>query len=315
MNKKKPSNKVPKTFLVSLLFAMLFWSLIKLSREYKTVVSFPVEYVNIPQNKLIQNSPLKAIDIQVKGSGFKLVALNFSSKTIRLDAKKLQRKNQNGYYFLVKNQKLAIQKQITNNYVVDFIVQDTIYLDLGLLTSKKVPVIGHVDLEYKLGYHLVDQLKFTPDSILISGPESQLNKITLINLEKLNLKNVSTNINEEVTILETLAFQKIRFSTKKIQVLGAIDKFTEGTIQLPFEIINQPDSISVTTFPKTLSLVYQVGLSNFNNVNIGSFKIVCDYQSSIDNNLNYLIPKVVSKPSFITSIKLNPTKIEFLIQK
>jgi len=315
MNKKKPSNNVPKTFLVSLLFAMLFWSLIKLSREYKTVVSFPVEYVNIPQNKLIQNSPLKAIDIQVKGSGFKLVALNFSSKTIRLDANKLQRKNQKGYYFLVKNQKLAIQKQITNNYVVDFIVQDTIYLDLGLLTSKKVPVIGHVDLEYKLGYHLVDQLKFTPDSILISGPESQLNKITLINLEKLNLKNVSTNINEEVTILETLAFQKIRFSTKKIQVLGAVDKFTEGTIQLPFEIINQPDSISVTTFPKTLSLVYQVGLSNFNNVNSSSFKIVCDYQNSIDNNLNYLIPKVVSKPSFITSIKLNPTKIEFLIQK
>jgi hypothetical protein len=315
MNKKKPSNKVPKTFLVSLLFAMLFWSLIKLSREYKTVVSFPVEYVNIPQNKLIQNTPLEAIDIQVKGSGFKLVSLNFSSKTIRLDANRLQRKNQNEYYFLVKNQKLAIQNQITNNYTVNFIVQDTIYLDLGMLASKKVPVIGNVDLEYKLGYHLVEEFKFKPDSILISGPESQLNKITSINLEKLNLKNVSTNIKEEVAILETLAFQKIKFSTKKVQVSGSIDKFTEGTIQLPFEIINQPDSISITTFPKSLSLIYQVGLSNFNNVNTSSFKIVCDYQNSIDNNLNYLIPKVISKPNFITSIKLNPAKIEFLIQK
>jgi len=153
MNKKKPSNKVPKTFLVSLLFAMIFWSLIKLSREYKTVVSFPVVYVNIPQNKLIQNTPLEAIDVQVKGSGFKLVALNFSSKTIHLDANRLQRKNQSEYYFLVKNQKLAIQNQITNNYTVNFIVQDTIYLDLGVLASKKVPVIGNVDLEYKLGYH------------------------------------------------------------------------------------------------------------------------------------------------------------------
>ena len=315
MNKKKPSNKIPKTFLVSLLFAMLFWSLIKLSSEYKTVVSFPVEYTNIPQNKLIQNSPLKAIDIQVKASGFKLVALNFSSKTIRLDANKLHRKNQKEYYFLIKNQKLEIQNQITNNYVVDFIVQDTIYLELGILTSKMVPVIGDVDLEYKLGYHLVEQLQFTPDSILISGPESQLNKISSINLKKLNLKNVSTNINEEVAVLEMLAFQKIRFSTKKVQVSGTIDKFTEGTIQLPFEIINQPDSVSVTTFPRTLSLVYQVGLSNFNNVNANSFKIVCDYQNSIDNNLNYLIPKVISKPNFITSIKLNPTKIEFLIQK
>lgn len=315
MNKKKQHNKIPKTFLVSLLFAILFWSLIKLSREYKTILSFPVEYVNIPQDKLIQNTPLKVIDIQVKSSGFKLVALSFSSNPIRLDINKLQRKNKNDYYFLVKNQKLAIQNQISNNYVIDFIVQDTIHLNLGLLTSKKIPVIGDVDLEYKLGYHLVEPITFSPDSILISGPESQIEKIKSINLEKVNLKDVSKNIKEEVLILETLEFKKIRFSTKKVEITGVIDKFTEGTLQLPFEIINLPDSVSVSTFPKALTLVYQVGLSNFNKVNSNSFKVVCDYQNSIENNLNYLIPKVISKPSFITSIKLNPTKIEFLIQK
>ena len=76
-----------------------------------------------------------------------------------------------------------------------------------------------------------------------------------------------------------------------------------------------PDSIAVKTFPKKVKVFYQVGLTNFNKVNVGSFKVVCDYNNSLSNNLNYLIPKVVVKPRFVSSVKINPNKIEYLIQK
>lgn len=313
MIKRKNQNKIPKAFSIALLFAVLFWLLIKMSKEYKTVISFPVEYVNIPQNKLIQKEPTKQIDILIKASGFRLFGLSILKSKIVLDAKRLQRKNSSDYYFLMQNSKIDIQNQITNKYVIDQIVQDTIYLNLGTLTSKKIPVSGDFDLSYKLGYHLTKSIKITPDSIMVSGPKEQIDTLQSMQLQKFVKKNISESIETSLKIEESIG--GIKFSVKEVRVYGEVDRFTEGKLDLPFEIINMPDSVSVNTFPATLKLVYQVGLNNFNKVNSSSFKIVCDYQQSINNNLNYLIPRVIFKPDFVTSVKLTPAKVEFLIQR
>lgn len=313
MIKRKNQNKIPKAFSVALLFAVLFWMLIKMSKEYKTIISFPVEYVNIPQNKLIQKEPIKHIEIQIKASGFRLFGLSIMQTKIQLDARRLQRKSASDYYFLLQNQKIDIQNQITNKYVVDQIVQDTVYLNLGTLTSKKVPISGNFELSYKLGYHLIQAIKITPDSIIVSGPEEQLDTLQRMYLERFVKGNISETL--ETTLKIKRATSAIKFSVKEAVVYGEVDRFTEGELYLPFEIINMPDSVSVNTFPATLKLVFQVGLNNFNKVNSSSFKIVCDYLQSTNNNLNYLIPRVIYKPDFVTSVKLIPAKVEFLIQR
>jgi hypothetical protein len=310
---RKNKNKIPKAFLVALLFAMLFWLLTKLSKEYSTAISFPVEYVYIPQDKLIQKEPLKQVDIQIKASGFRLIGLGFSTKIIKLDAKKLLRKSASEYYFLLQNQKIDFQHQITKTYAIDHILQDTLYLSLGTLTSKKIPLVGDFELSYKLGYHLTKPIKITPDSILVSGSKQQVDALHKIELQRFVKKNISEKIKTTLRLKEVS--NTIKFTVKEAVISGEVDRFTEGSLEIPFEIINLPDSISVNTFPTTVKVIFQVGLTNFNSVNSSFFKVVCDYQQSLANNLNYLIPKVTIKPSFITSVRLNSEKIEFLIQK
>ena len=313
MRKEKNQRKVPKSFFVALIVALLFWSLTKLSKEYQTVITFPVEYVNIPQDKLIQSTPLEQINIQVKASGFRLFGISIFKKKIQLDAKKLQRKTNSKFYLLIENQKIDIQNQVSNNFIINGIEQDTIYLDLGQLTSKKVALKGTFDFTYKLGHHLTKQVIITPDSILVSGPKRQIDTLKYIYLEKLELKDISKSIEQTIKINEIS--DAIKFNLKEAAVFGEVYRFTEGNLELPFEIINLPDSVSVTTFPKKVKVFYQVRLTNFSKVNIASFKIVCDYNNSLNNNLNYLIPRVVTKPGFVTSVKINPNKIEYLIQK
>ena len=212
MIKRKNQNKIPKAFSIALLFAVLFWLLIKMSKEYKTVISFPVEYVNIPQNKLIQKEPTKKIDILTKASGFRLFGLSILKSKIELDARKLQRKNSSEYYFLMKNSKIDIQNQITNKYVIDQIVQDTIYLNLGTLTSKKIPVSGDFDLSYKLGYHLTKSIKITPDSIMVSGPKEQIDTLQSMRLQKFVKKNISETIETTLKIEESTS--GVKFNVK-----------------------------------------------------------------------------------------------------
>lgn len=313
MLKKSRSYKIPKAFTIALTFAVLFWLLIKLSKEYKTVVSFPIEYVKLPQDKIIQQEPLKKLDIQIKATGFRLIGLRILNRKITLDATKLKRKSRTNYYFLLQNQLLEIQEQITKNYVLDYFVQDSVFLNLGTLTTKKVPIKGDFDISYKLGYHLMEEIIITPDSVLVSGPKEQIDTLSYMYLEKLTLNDVSKSIASTLTIKEVAS--TINFSVKKALVFGEIDRFTEGIIEVPFEIINAPDSIAINTFPTSLRVVFQSGLTNFNKVNTSSFKVVCDYMQSSNNNLNYLIPKVIMKPGFVSSVKLVPNKVEFLIQR
>ncbi|WP_347174532.1 YbbR-like domain-containing protein [Polaribacter uvawellassae] len=313
MQKGKNRHKIPKSFFVALIVALFFWLLTKLSKEYQAVVSFPVEYVNIPQDKLIQSTPLNKIDVQGRASGFRFLNMSLFKKKITLDVRKSQRKLNSEYYILIENQKIDIQNQVANNFIINGIAQDTIYLDLGQLTSKKIPLKGIFDFSYKSGYHLTKSIKITPDSILVSGPKSQIDTLQNFHLQKLTLQDISKTVKQTIKI--NSFSDLIKFSTKEATVLAEVDRFTEGNLELPFEIINLPDSVSVTTFPKSVQIFYQVGLANFSKVNATSFKIVCDYNNSLNNHLNYLIPRVVVKPDFVTSVKINPNKIEYLIQK
>lgn len=311
----KSSKKIPKTFISFLIISSVIWLLITFSKEYTSVITYAVDYTNIAQDKLLQETPIKQIDIAVKASGFKILRSKISSKKIRLDASKLNKKNTSKYYFLPRNQSLKIQKQLISGVQLQEIIQDTIYLNLGVLASKKVALKPDLEIDYHIGYDLLNEINYQPDSIVISGPESQIKEIHHLNLTKLVLKDVKSDFNKEVSIIKPAKQQNLKFKQKKVTISGKVDKFTEGTLQVPFIIKNLPESVNLTTLTENIEVVFVVALSNFTKVSASSFVIECDYALSEKNNLGYLIPKVIAKPDFLKSIKITPSKIDFLIQK
>ncbi|WP_439132813.1 CdaR family protein [Polaribacter sp.] len=311
----KSSKKIPKTFFSFLAISALIWLLITFSKEYKTVINYPVKYTKIAQDKLLQETPIKKIDVAIKASGFKILRAKISQKTIELDASKLNRKNSSKFYFLIDNQRSKIQKQLLTGVELQEIIQDTIYLNLGLLTSKKIALKPNLEIDYHIGYDLLDEITLKPDSIIVSGPESQIAKINYLNLKKLTLTDVKSNFKEQVNIQKPEKSKNLKFNTTISTIYGKVDKFTEGKLQVPITIKNLPPNTNITTLTKNVEVGFVVALSNFVKVSETSFKIECDYRFSEKNNLDYLIPKVVAKPDFVKSFKINPTKIDFLIQK
>ena len=309
----KTSKKIPKTFISFLVASFLIWLLITFSKEYTTVITYAVVYKDIPQNKLLQETPIKQLDITVKASGFKILRSNFKNKKIELEASTLQRKKRTKFYFLTRNQVTKIQKQLLFGVELLEIAQDTIYLNLGLLTSKKVALKANLEINYHIGYDLLNNIKISPDSIIISGPESQIKKINYLELNELKLNDVKSNFLEEVAILKTN--NNFKFSALTTSISGNVDKFTEGKLQIPFTTKNLPKDINLTTLSENVEVVFVVALSNFSKISEASFKVDCDYIMSEKNNLGYLIPKVILAPDFIKSVKIIPKKIDFLIQK
>jgi hypothetical protein len=309
------NKKISKSFIGFLIASVLIWLLITLSKEYTATLTFPVKYTNISQNKLLQKEPTKEIDVLVKSSGFNILRSRLGHKSLALSANKLIRKSSSKYYFLTKNQFIAIQKQLRSGVQLQEIALDTIYLEIGSLISKKVALKPNLEINYHIGYDILETVSIKPDSILISGPESQIEIIKAINLELLKLDDVMSDFSEDVKIILPKNSSNIKVNSNFTTISGKVEKFTEGTFQIPFKVDNLPEGIELTTLNKTVEVVFVVGLSNFDKIDKNFFKVVCDYNISKENNLSYLIPKVTTKSSFIKSFKVIPNKIDFLIQK
>ena len=186
---------------------------------------------------------------------------------------------------------------------------------LGRLGRVEMAVTANLNINFQVGYNLLGDVKVTPDSVLISGDENQLKSIQFLDLESLKLTNVKGNFSNKVAILKPSQSKSIKLTASKALISAKVDKFTEGSLQVPFKITNVPTDIKITTLSETVLVTFVVALSQFSRVSEASFIIECDYEMSTKNELGYLIPKIVLKPDFVDNIKIIPTKIDFLIQK
>lgn len=286
-----------------------------LSKKETTTINYQVNYKDLPQNRVFEKEPIKEIPLKVNGTGFKLISANFSKKSIDLKADKLKVKRTGETYLLPNQQLKFIENQLYSGLKLQSSSYDTIYLQLGLLSSKKVPVLADSKINFDLGYDLANPIKFSPDSVLVSGPDLQLSTINSIKTKEILFENLATSKKFRSTLVLPSNNDKLKISHDFVDVEIEVDKFTEGEFLVPFEIENLPYGTKINTFPKKVKLIYKVGLSNFNKISPELFKVVCDYRASKENDLSYLIPKIETSPSLVKSARVTPNKIDFLIQQ
>jgi hypothetical protein len=310
----KLKRKIPKTFISFLLASILIWLLITLSKEYTIRINFPISYAEVAQNKLLQGGVTKELEVIVKANGFKIIRNRIYTKDIKISAKRLFKKKAAAHFLLLKSQKQGIQQQLPSGFILQEILQDTLFLNVQSLMTKKLALNAHLKINYHVGYDLSEKIRVQPDSILVSGPANYISTVSSIDLETLLMEDVKADFEKKGSIKIPKGVRDLKFNAKKITISGKIEKFTEGTFYVPYEIINIPEGMIVNTLSKEIQVTFIVGLSNFNKIDQNSFQIVCDYKVSAENNLRFLIPELLRKPKKIKSYKIAPTKIDFLIQ-
>ncbi len=308
-------NRKIKIFLIFLVLTSIIWLLIELSKSYNSIAVFKVQYENVPSEKLLQNTMISDVGIVLKAPGFSQFRYKAKEHNIKFNLRKVSKYN-GKYYFLPNAQLSYLNDQFPADVEVLNVLTDTIFVELGENISKKVLVRTKVDVNFKLGYNFVGNLKSIPDSVLVTGPEKYIDSILEISTNSLELNEVYETINTTLRLRLPVNNDLVKLSANEVQIVGEVDKFTEGNFNIPVVIINEPEGVKVNPFPKEIQVIYQIGLSNFNKINKDSFSIVYDYnQYKNDSLTRYLTPVILQKSDLIYSVKLIPSQIEFLIQK
>lgn len=306
------NNKKLRIFLFFLSLSIVFWLLINLSKTYTVDIPFRLNYVDLPAKKLFQSDPENKIVLSLKTAGFKIIRYKIRKNTLEYPLSNIKRFENAGYFSLTQSNLAHLQAQFSDEATVLTIKPDSLFFDLGEKSFKKVKVREGEGLEFRNGYNLVGDLKITPELITLSGPKGILDTIRSVDLGSLDLRNHTGSFTQQITLQSPNS--KIVLDPANVTVKGRLDKFTEGSFEVAYKVINVPSNAIISTFPKELKLVFQVPLSDYDKVNADGFEVVCDYSDSRNNKLDHLIPRVVKKPEFVSAVRVVPNKVEYLIK-
>jgi hypothetical protein len=307
-------NRKIRIFLFFLILTSIIWLLIELSKTYSSTTKIKIAYSNLPAKKLLLKKPLEEIEGEINATGFSLLKYKIKQPKVTLNLSNTLQKA-NFYYVLPNSQIASLNQKLSNKSKIIKFLTDTIYIELANNITKKVPITSKLKINFKVGYNLIEELKIIPDSIQISGPKISLDSISEISTNTLVLNEVYSNI-KEVLKIKIPKIKNISMENSSVTIIGEVDKFTEGRFTFPVTIINKPEGVKISPFPKEIEVIYQAGLSNFSKIKKSNITVVFDYmQYENDSLVRYLSPVVEQKSDLISSLKINPSKIEFLIQK
>lgn len=302
-----------RLFLFFLLVALIFWVLTKFSREYTAAVEAHIAYISLPENVSIASNNKRIISFEVTANGFDFLFYKFKQPQINVSVLKYY--NEGETQLIVSKEDLIglISNQLTKNLSVQNLSVNQLTINLDELVSKKVKVKLKVDVSFKDGFKAIDSFRLKPDSITISGPSELIKKIKFVETQTYAQKDIDKSINDKIA-LAGMKDTKINFNQKEVVLKLEVAEFSQQEISIPIDIINVPPSKSIKIIPQNITVVFDVSLKYFNEINENSFRVVCDFNDR-NSEENFMVPKLTQSPEFVRNATLNLNKIDFLIFK
>ncbi|MGY5850436.1 YbbR-like domain-containing protein [Salegentibacter sp. F14] len=301
-----------KTFGFFLVFAALVWVLVQLSKDYTQVVSIPLEYVNAPMDKSISEEKPASVDIRMQDKGFSILYFRLFTPELQIDLEKT-REGERQLIYSIEDNREDIVGQLNIDFEATRFLVEEILIDFQPKKLKRLEVIAQLKLSYSVGYSANDEIQLDPDSIDVSGPESIIDTLDQIRTFPIERREISDDISGKIAI-DTTGLGMLSFYQTEVSYAMEVEKFTEGQVSVPVEVLNLPDDVNLNIFPQQVKVFYQVNLKQYDLVRPEDFSVVCDFKD-ITEGQDYLLAQLVRKPEFVTNIRLSERKIQFIIKR
>jgi YbbR domain-containing protein len=313
---KKPGKRF-YVFLVCLLIATFFWVLNALTKEYSLTISVPVEYAGVPDEKVIVNTPPKAVSFRVRGEGFNLLGV---SKKNEFEPVTVDLRNYATFGDDEVERKVVDAGSIRNlvndelgDYLdIDQLSADSIQILIEERMAKKVPVELDLNVTVNEQYTFQSDPFSSPDSVVAKGPKSEVMELSNVFTKRLELEDLETSVNEDLPIVGPSG--KIKFDPANVKVTVPVEQLTQGSTKVKIETINLPDSLTLSTYPRVVKVNFKTGLSHFDSIDEKQFKAQVDYSSVLKNQPPKLYVNVTSKNDHVKVISYSPENVEYIIR-
>lgn len=299
-----------KSFVFFLGLSTVIWFFVQFSKHYTEVLTVPIKYQNYPKDKLI-NEEGSLLKLQVKQTGFQLVWFKLFKPTVYINLSALPA-DSTFLRFDINSNHSELVKELPSDFNNVQFLDNAIQIPFQLQAVKTVPIASKIRIQFAAGYSAEKAIRLIPDSVKISGPEKLLDSVTKIYTAAINKQQVETDLNAVVKLKKP--FKDVALYRREVNYSLAVEKFTEREITIPITMINAPSNATISLYPSTVSVVFNVSLQRFHQIQRMDFEVVCDYNDIVENQ-KFLIPRIEAKPELIKNIRLFPQKVQYVIKK
>lgn len=304
-------------YMTCLALSVFLWFLNSLEKKYTERIIVPVQYVNVPKNKQFSRPLPRELEMTVDAPGYTIlqykIGLIFSPLLLdvgQLTNNYLENKYISRYDVSTINHKESIARQISNDLQIISIYPDSLYFDVSPLSDRKIKVKPKLKLTFYKEF-ASKQTPFTsPDSVWVHGPKNILDTIKAIPTKEYEFRNISHNLLREVKLdLPSGLSCKI----KKVLVNIPVEQYTEADFEIPVNIINAPDSISIKLFPSKVKVSCRIGLGEYSNITKNNFKAYINFSPKLLSMSK--LPVLLGRyPEAVLSADYFPKEVEYVIE-
>ncbi len=297
-------------FVFFVLLALIYSMISKLTSNYTKTIVFVVKPVDVPSDQVVLDQSIDSIGLELEAYGYNLAKYYIDQPIIEISLNDLN-KVKSKYQWTKQRNFSDLQSKFNKSVRLISSSVDQIDFIIEQYESKKVPVELKLELDYKSGFDSFNEYKLSKDSIMITGPNSLIDTINMIQTHKLVLNQIDSEINTKIRI-KPPENNNITHSDTELDFQLKVEKFTEESIKVPITIVNIDDNMKINYYPKVVSVLYRVSIREYKSVNPMDFRVECDL-NTINRDNSVLISSITKKPSNVRKCRIENNQIQYVI--
>jgi len=300
-------NKI-NIIIFSVLFSLLIWGSVTLSEQFYSVKDFKIKIVNEPKGYSSGTIDPENISIKLKAKGWQLLTLGLGPKYEYL----VSADNDSGKITIDPFNEVDENTWLSSGLSITEISPRQISFNVEKLKYKKLKIEAETDILFSDGYGLATPIKIYPDSVLVAGPSSVLDKISALKTKTVNLSSLDSKIKIITDIEEPKGFQ---LEQNKVELTFDVQRIVEKIFEnIKVSINGMPQDRHIVLIPNVINCSLRGGINILGKINPNEISASIDYREIVYDTLGSVQPKIVI-PQNTELVFTKPVRLNYIIKE
>jgi hypothetical protein len=301
-------------FSVFLLISVFIWLLNAMSKNYTTVIEYPLIYTDFPAGRVFVGDMPDHLELRINAHGYAILRYKTLGKTdpirFEVSAFNLSRPDNDSSraYILTRYLRDQVSRQLPAEIQLLEIRPDTLHFRFAKKISRKMRIRPDFKFKVDKQFTVKDGIRLEPDSVEVTGPDMILDTMRCVYTVRSDIGQLSKDYSDKVKLRKV---GDLEYEFSKVHCSIELERYTEVQLSIPVEVLNLPDTISLQTFPSRIQFSCKVGLSKYDRIQASPVRAVVDY-SKISEKTNVLDVQLQNIPVYLISYEYYPKTVEFL---
>jgi hypothetical protein len=300
------------SFLVFLFLSASFWFLNALNQERELTISFPLVYKGMPADINFDDKLPVEVKVKLKDQGIHLWSYIVDRPTT-VEVELGEGFREQG---IVSINSLMLSKAVGQHVLPSTLIQvlapENRAVRYYRLHARKVPVRLQATITPADQFMLNSTVKVLPDSIIVYGSRYKIGHVQEVKTRAFVLNDLKDTVESELQLVHD---DSLRYSQSMVRVITSAEMFTEKAVNIPVQIINQPEHLAVRSFPAEVRAVFNIAVSQFRNFSPGDIQVIIDYNEIGNAIVEKRRLRVLTHQPYISNVRIQPEEVEFLLEE